>query len=60
MSGMCICLCEFMCIPCVWVPVEARRRHWVPWNWRGTDGCELVNMSAGNQSQVPFKNSKCS
>lgn len=30
---MCVCLCESMCMTCVWELLQARTVCWIPWNW---------------------------
>lgn len=45
------CTCVFECTPRLWVPEEARRGHWSPWNWNyrwlwiARRGCSELNLS---------------
>lgn len=58
LKKLCSCVwMSYMNIMWVQVPLEARRRHWIPWNWRNrqlwaaTCGCWELNLC---------KSSKCS
>jgi hypothetical protein len=42
---------------CMIVPVRARRKHWVSWNWTYVWMVISCHVGAGNQTQVLCKNS---
>lgn len=41
--------------PCLHlVPEEARREHWIPWNW-SYGWLRATGVGAGNQMQIPLE-----
>lgn len=51
---LCVCI-----LVCEWVPIQNRRRHQIPWNWR-YNKLETPNTDAGTQTLVLWKKSKYS
>lgn len=43
----------------MYVAMEARRRHQIPWSW-DTGSCLLLNMGSGNLTWVLWKVIRCS
>lgn len=39
---------------CVYIPTEARRGRWIPWNWN----CELLNVGAGNRTLILWETAR--
>lgn len=61
LKKLCSCVwMSYMNIMWVQVPLEARRRHWIPWNWRNrqlwaaTCGCWELNLCKSSKCSYPL------